>query len=266
MGILNVTSDSFSDGGKFINVKNAIKQVSKMILEGASIIDVGGESSRPGAKRVSEKVEESRVIPIIKEIIKEFNIIVSINTSRQNILTKCIDLGVHMINDIRSLREFSSLHVISKSDIMICLMHMRGSPRFMQKKPKYNCILSEIKKFFEKKINFLKSKGISKDRIIIDPGFGFGKTINHNFTLLSNLGKFKSFNIPILVGMSRKSMTDENNLFTPESRLSGSISCAILSLIEGASIIRAHDVKETIVAIDIFKKFILAKKNLFYGK
>ncbi|AFA41370.1 7,8-dihydropteroate synthase [Wigglesworthia glossinidia endosymbiont of Glossina morsitans morsitans (Yale colony)] len=264
MGILNVTPDSFSDGGQFTCINKAINHVRFMIDSGAKIIDVGGESSRPGAKRVSELEESERVIPIIEYILKKFNVFVSVNTSHFSIMQECIKLGVHIINDIRSFSECNSLHDIIDSDVMLCLMHMKGNPENMQKFPQYKCIKSEIKEFFTKKISFFINQGIKKNRIIIDPGFGFGKNMEHNYHLLANLKIFLEFQVPILVGFSRKVMTDINKKYLPNKRIIGSIVCAILACIEGASIIRVHDVQETVDALSIFNAFI-SEKNLLHG-
>lgn len=264
MGILNITPDSFSDGGKFIHMKKAIHHARFMIQSGAKIIDVGGESSRPGAKRVSESEESDRVIPVVEQILKKFRVFVSVNTSHLSIMQECIKLGVHIINDIRSFAECNSLDDIINSNVMICLMHMQGSPEHMQKSPKYKCIKSEIEEFFTKKISFFITQGVKKNRIIIDPGFGFGKNIQHNYHLLANLKNFLKFQVPILVGFSRKAMTDIHKKHLPNKRIIGSIVCAILACIEGASIIRVHDVQETIDAISIFNTFIL-EKSLLHG-
>ncbi|MDQ1237704.1 MAG: dihydropteroate synthase [Wigglesworthia glossinidia] len=259
MGILNVTPDSFSDGGKFTNINNAINHVRFMIRSGVDIIDVGGESSRPGAKRVGESEEAERVIPIVEKILKQFDIAVSVNTSHLSIMKECITLGVHMINDIRSFTECHSLNSIIHSNVMLCLMHMQGNPEYMQQSPKYKCIISEIEEFFTKRISFLTLKGINKDRIIIDPGFGFGKKTQHNYSLLANLKYFLKFETPILVGFSRKIMTDIYKKYSPNQRVIGSIVCAILACIEGASIIRVHDVQETADALSVLNTFISEK-------
>lgn len=264
MGILNVTPDSFSDGGKFTRMNKAIDHVRFMINSGARIIDVGGESSRPGAKRVSEFEESERVIPIVEQILKKFDVFVSVNTSHLSIMKECIKLGIHIINDIRSFSECNSLHAIIDSDVMLCLMHMQGNPEDMQKFPQYKCIRSEIEEFFTKKIEFFINQGVKKNRIIIDPGFGFGKNMKHNYHLLANLKKFLEFQVPILVGFSRKAMTDIQKKYLPNKRIIGSIVCAILACIEGASIIRVHDVQETVDALSIFNAFI-SEKNLLHG-
>lgn len=251
MGILNVTPDSFSDGGKFTRIDNALRQVEIMINDGASIIDIGGESTRPGALDVSESDELSRIIPILKAIKEGFNVAVSIDTSKSIVMAEAIEQGADLINDVRALQNENCLSVIAQSTIPVCLMHMQGMPRTMQQNPHYDDLIADITSFFHARINACQDVGINKARIILDPGFGFGKTLEQNYQLLAKLAEFKSLGLPLLSGTSRKSMI--GNLLNRDvtERLSGSLTTAILAVQNGASIIRVHDVKETMDAMKI---------------
>lgn len=251
MGILNVTPDSFSDGGKFNQIDSALVQVEKMIEHGASIIDIGGESTRPGAVDVSDKDEIARVIPLLKAIKQRFDIKVSIDTSKASVMSESIIYQADIINDVRALQNENCLAVMSQTDLPICLMHMQGLPRTMQVEPKYSDLLNDIHTFFNERIEACNQVGIKTNRIILDPGFGFGKTLEQNFELLAKLSSFKTFNLPILAGLSRKSMI--GNLLNREvnERLAGSITTAVIAAQQGASIIRVHDVKETVDALKV---------------
>ncbi len=253
MGILNVTPDSFSDGGKFADFEPALAQVQRMITDGATIIDIGGESTRPGAEEVSEADELARVIPVLKAIKKRFNILVSVDTSKAKVMSAAIAAGADIINDVRALQNEGCLAALAASNTPVCLMHMQGLPRTMQNNPSYEDLINDIIAFFQQRINACVNAGISRDRIILDPGFGFGKTLEQNFHLLANLSKFSSLGLPILAGMSRKSMI--GNLLNREvdQRLAGSISTALIAAQQGAHIIRVHDVQETADALNILK-------------
>jgi dihydropteroate synthase len=253
MGILNVTPDSFSDGGKFIQIDNALAQVDIMLNDGATIIDIGGESTRPGAKNVCESDEISRVIPIVQAIKQRFDVVISVDTSKAGVMSEAIAHGADIINDVRALQNEDCLKVIAQSNVPVCLMHMKGMPRTMQNNPVYTDLISEIKNFFTQRINACINVGIAKERIILDPGFGFGKTLEQNFTLLAHLADFKSFGLPILSGTSRKSMLGNLLNRDVEQRLSGSITTAILAAQQGSNIIRVHDVKETSDALKVLQ-------------
>jgi dihydropteroate synthase len=259
MGILNVTPDSFYDGGNFSNHNEIIKYVSKMISEGADIIDVGGYSSRPGAKNISVKEEEDRVIPIVKLISKTFRkTIISVDTFRSEIATKALDSGASIINDIsggeldpqmyKSVGQFKAPYII---------MHMKGNPSNMQDDPKYNNVVVEVIKNLSNKINKAENSGIID--VLIDPGFGFGKTLKHNYKLLNDLKLFKILERPILAGLSRKSMIYKILKNSPEEALTGTISLNTIALINGANILRVHDVKE---AKETIKLFNCLQKNI----
>jgi len=251
MGILNVTPDSFSDGGKFSTFDSALKQVEQMINDGVDIIDIGGESTRPGAVDVSEADELSRVIPLLKAIKAKFDIKVSIDTSKAEIMSQAITHGADIINDVRALQNEGCLAVLANSDVPVCLMHMQGMPRTMQENPHYDDVISEIKQFFIERINACEKAGIKRERIIIDPGFGFGKTLEQNYQLLAQLHQFSDLELPLLSGTSRKSMIGNLLQRNVEERLAGSLTTAIIAAQQNASIIRVHDVKETVDALKV---------------
>lgn len=253
MGILNVTPDSFSDGGKYTNIDNALRQVERMIEQGACIIDIGGESTRPGAADVSIDDELNRTIPVINAIKQRFDINVSIDTSKAEVMAQAISAGADLINDVRALQEEGCLAVVATSILPVCLMHMQGQPRTMQDNPQYNELFTDISLFFQQRIEACQQHGIDKDRIILDPGFGFGKTVEQNYRLLANLDKFNDFGLPILSGTSRKSMLGKFLDRAVDERLSASLTTAAIAIAKGASIIRVHDVQETMDAIKILQ-------------
>jgi len=258
MGILNVTPDSFSDGGKFSRIDVALEQVEKMIFDGASIIDIGGESTRPGAQSVSEKNELERVIPVLKAIKKRFDIIVSIDTSKAVVMSEAIAHGAGIINDVRALQNDDCLKVLAQERcVAICLMHMKGLPRTMQHEPQYDDLIGDISHFFQQRILACTEAGINKSRLILDPGFGFGKSLEQNYRLLANMSKLQSLDLPLLAGLSRKSMI--GNLLKREvnDRLAGSLATAIIAAQNGAKIIRVHDVKETVDTLKILQATIV---------
>lgn len=251
MGILNVTPDSFSDGGKFNSINNALRQVGKMIADGASIIDIGGESTRPGAKDVSVKEELNRVIPLLSQIRKEFSVVVSIDTSKAEVMQAAIDEGAGLINDVRALQNEGCVEVLAESNVPVCLMHMQGLPRTMQNNPQYSHVIRDIVEFFKERIATCELSGIANERILIDPGFGFGKTLEQNYQLLSQLSQFGELANHLLVGISRKSMIGNLLNRNVEERLAGSLTAAIIAAQQGAKIIRVHDVKETMDALSV---------------
>jgi len=254
MGILNVTPDSFSDGGNFNRLDKALNQVEQMVADGATLIDIGGESTRPGAMEVAEQDEISRVIPVLKAIKQRFNIIVSIDTSKANVMKEAIEHGAGLINDVRALQNEGCLTAVAHSNVALCLMHMQGLPRTMQSSPCYDDLINDITLFFDDRIIACQQAGIAKERLILDPGFGFGKTLEQNFQLLAQIKKFNALELPVLAGLSRKSMI--GNLLNREvnERLAGSITSAVIAAQNGAKIIRVHDVKETVDALKILDK------------
>jgi dihydropteroate synthase len=251
MGIVNVTPDSFSDGGKFAHMDNALMQVESMINNGVDIIDIGGESTRPGASAVSEQDEIARVIPLLKAIKSRFNVKVSIDTSKAGVMSESITHGADIINDVRALQNDGCLEIVAQSNILVCLMHMQGMPRTMQENPYYENIILDIIDFFKQRIQCCEAKGIERSQLILDPGFGFGKTLTDNYKMLAQMNMFKTLNLPLLSGTSRKSML--GNLLNRDvnQRLAGSLTSAIVAVQQGASIIRVHDVAETVDAIKI---------------
>ncbi|KGJ90832.1 dihydropteroate synthase [Colwellia psychrerythraea] len=251
MGILNVTPDSFSDGGKFATFDKALAQVEQMINDGVDIIDIGGESTRPGAVEVSEEDELARVIPLLKAIKSKFDIKVSIDTSKAEVMSQAIAHGADIINDVRALQNEGCLAVLAKSDVPICLMHMQGLPRSMQDNPQYDDVIADIKQFFIDRIQICEQAGINRERLILDPGFGFGKTLEQNYQLLAQLHQFSDLGLPLLSGTSRKSMIGNLLARNVDERLAGSLTTAIIAAQQNASIIRVHDVKETVDALKV---------------
>jgi dihydropteroate synthase len=243
MGVLNATPDSFSDGGNFNSTTTAVNHAHKMLTENADIIDIGGESSRPNANAVSLNDELKRVIPIIQEVKKiNKNIQISVDTYKEEVMKKSLELGVNMINDIYALQKVKNTDFLASSDCKICLMHMQGNPQTMQNNPKYNNIIDEIKSFFEARIDFCVKSGIDENRIILDPGFGFGKTYDNNITILKNLQSFKNMGFKILAGLSKKSMFDTMlGGREPNGRIMASTIAAGIAIDNGADIIRTHN-------------------------
>lgn len=252
MGILNMTPDSFSDGGSHNNLDAALRHVDKMIQAGATFIDVGGESTRPGASDVSVEQELDRVIPIIEKIAQYFEVWISVDTSKAQVITEAAKAGAHLINDIRALTEPNALTAAQKTSLPVCIMHMQGDPKTMQQAPHYEQHIElEVAQFFQYHIERCVNGGIPCEKIILDPGFGFGKTLQHNYRLLAQLETLHQFNLPLLVGMSRKSMIGQILNVPPKERTIGSVSCAVIAAMKGAHIIRVHDVKETFDALRI---------------
>ncbi len=259
MGIINVTPDSFSDGGDNLNLKAALDTVERLIKEGADIIDVGGESSRPGSDPVNISEERRRVIPLIREIKKRFKIPVSVDTTKELIAEEAVnECGADIVNDISSLRFSENMaEVISKSGVPVVLMHMKGIPKSMQDKPFHADIMKELKDFFIERVEYALMKGISKEKIIIDPGIGFGKRIEDNTTIIKNLSGFCELGAPILVGLSRKSFLGAiSGEKDPKSRESETITANLISVLNGASIIRVHDVGSCKKSLKILNELI----------
>ncbi|KMW71499.1 dihydropteroate synthase [Photorhabdus luminescens subsp. luminescens] len=261
MGILNVTPDSFSDGGAHNTLDMALRHAEKMINEGAAIIDIGGESTRPGANEVSEQEEVERVVPVVEALAQRFNIWISVDTSKALVMSESAKAGAHLINDIRALQEPGALESAAKSGLPVCLMHMKGQPRTMQDAPHYENLLSEVKQFFTEQIERCVMAGITKDKLVLDPGFGFGKNLTHNYQLLAHLNQFHQFGLPVLAGMSRKSMIGQLLHVPPQERVVGSVACAVIAAMQGAQIIRVHDVKETVQAMQIVEATLSAKEE-----
>jgi dihydropteroate synthase len=246
IGVLNVTPDSFYDGGRYNNSKQAVERALQMVEEGADIIDIGGESSRPGSNPVEEKEELERVVPVIKKLADKINVPISIDTYKAGVAERAIDVGASMVNDISALRMDEKMaNVVRSRGVPVCLMHMQGTPRNMQKNPRYKDVVSEIFAFLKERIEFCEQAGIDIERTIVDPGIGFGKTVLHNLEILRNLDQFKSLGRPIMIGVSRKSFMGKVLQLEPEERLEGSLASTVWCMMKGASILRVHDVRET---------------------
>ncbi|PKF51954.1 dihydropteroate synthase [Enterovibrio nigricans] len=245
MGILNVTPDSFSDGGKFNHLDAALHHAEAMLNAGATILDIGGESTRPGAANVSEQDELARVIPSIEAIRSRFDCWISVDTSKATVMREAVRAGADVINDVRALQEDGALSAAVEVEVPVCLMHMQGLPRTMQTNPTYDDLFADIDTFFEDRISACEEAGIKKSQLILDPGFGFGKTQTHNYQLLANLEHFHRHGLPVLAGMSRKSMIFKLLDKAPSDILGGSLACATIAAMKGAQIIRVHDVNET---------------------
>lgn len=259
MGILNVTPDSFSDGGRHNRIDLALKHAQAMISAGATLLDIGGESTRPGAAEVSEDEELSRVVPVVEAISQRMDVWISVDTSKAAVIRETAKAGAHLINDIRSLQEPDALSAAVATGLPVCLMHMQGQPKNMQHAPHYENLISEVNTYFSEQIARCVSAGIPKDKLLLDPGFGFGKNLTHNYQLLARLAEFHHFGLPLLVGMSRKSMVGQLLQVPPEQRVTGSLACAVIAAMQGAQIIRVHDVKETVEAMRIVEATLSAR-------
>ena len=252
MGILNVTPDSFSDGGKFFNKDDALRHADEMVAAGAEIIDIGGESTRPGAAPVSEEDETARVVPVVAAVREKYpDIWISVDTSTPGVMRKACAAGCDIINDIRALRREGALEAAAETGAPVCIMHMQGEPGHMQDNPVYQDLIGEVSEFFYERIDACLNAGIKRDNIILDPGFGFGKTLDQNYKLLGELEKFRSFDLPILAGMSRKSMIGGVTGTGTGDRLEGTVAAHLVSILKGADIIRVHDVKAHKDAVDV---------------
>lgn len=261
MGILNVTPDSFSDGGTHNTPAKALEHARKMIAEGAAIIDIGGESTRPGAAEVSPEQEAERVIPVVAAIARESDVWISVDTSKALVIREAANAGAHILNDIRSFSEPGALQAAAQSGLPVCVMHMQGEPRTMQQAPHYQNVVREVYTYLEAQVARCVAAGIEKNHIILDPGFGFGKTLAHNYQLLDKLDLFHNLGLPVLAGMSRKSMIGQLMHIPPDERVAGSVACAVIAAMKGAQIIRVHDVKETVQAMKVVEATRLAKET-----
>jgi len=250
MGVVNVTPDSFSDGGRFFKAKLAIAHARKLAREGADIIDIGGESTRPGAAPVSEQDELARVLPVLQEL---GDLCVSVDTRRPAVMRAVLEAGASMINDVDALGAPGALEAVARSSCAVCLMHKKGDPATMQQDPHYDDVLGEVKAFLKERVKAAQSAGIGPERITVDPGFGFGKTLEHNLELLRRLSELSDF--PMVAGLSRKSTLGKLTGRPVDERLAGSLAMALLALQGGATILRVHDVKETRDVIAVWQAF-----------
>ena len=248
MGVLNVTPDSFSDGGRFLAADDALRQAEAMVADGAAIVDVGGESTRPGAEPVSVQEELDRVIPVLEALASRVEAVLSVDTSTPEVMGEAASAGAGLINDVRALRREGALEAAAGTELPVCLMHMQGEPGTMQQDPRYTDVVTEVHAFLRHRVEECERAGIARERLILDPGFGFGKTLAHNLRLLAELDRLAG-DLPLLVGMSRKSMIGKVTGREVEERLPGSLAVAVMAVERGASIIRAHDVRETVDAV-----------------
>jgi dihydropteroate synthase len=251
MGVLNVTPDSFSDGGRFLDPGEAVRQARRMAAEGAALIDVGGESTRPGADPVDTADEIDRVIPVIEALVAGLEVPVSVDTSKPEVMAAALEAGACMVNDVLALRAPGALEAVAASGAAVCLMHMQGSPRSMQADPRYDDVVQDVHHFLSERVAVCEAAGMDRSRLVIDPGFGFGKTLEHNLALLAGLDDFTRDGLPVLVGLSRKSMIGQLTGRPVQERLAGSVALAALAVERGASIVRAHDVAATVDAVRI---------------
>jgi dihydropteroate synthase len=251
MGIVNITPDSFSDGGQHASTAAAIAHARQLVADGADILDIGGESTRPGAATVSEQEELARVLPVI-EGLRGIDVPISIDTWKPEVMRAALEAGVSMVNDINALLEPGALDVVAKSNVAVCLMHKQGTPQTMQQQPQYQDAVTEVSVFLYERISSAVAAGIARERIVIDPGFGFGKTLAHNLNLLRELESFCALGVPVLAGMSRKSMLGAITGRDVNERMAASVAAALLAVQRGAAIVRVHDVRETVDALNIW--------------
>ena len=251
MGILNVTPDSFSDGGRFFDRERALDHARRMLADGADLIDVGGESTRPGAAPVDEAGELARVIPVIDELARE-GALVSVDTMKPAVMRAAVAAGAAMINDVNALRLPGALEAAASTDAAVCLMHMQGEPRTMQDAPSYDDVVAEVRDFLVERAQSCEAVGIARDRIVLDPGFGFGKTLAHNLALVRALPELVATGYPVLAGLSRKSSLGTITGRPGSERLAASLAAALAAVARGASIVRVHDVRETVDALKVW--------------
>ncbi|WP_312272078.1 dihydropteroate synthase [Pseudomonas sp.] len=249
MGILNVTPDSFSDGGRFNTLDSALFHARALVLAGATLIDIGGESTRPGAPAVSEDEELSRVVPVVEAISKELDVIISVDTSSPQVMLESAKVGAGLINDVRALKRPGALEAAAATGLPVCLMHMQGEPGIMQQNPHYEDVVADVIAFLSERVAACEKEGIRRDQLILDPGFGFAKTLEHNLVLFKRMPELFELALPLLVGVSRKSMIGAVLTRPVEERLYGSLALAALAVAKGASIIRVHDVEQTVDVI-----------------
>ena len=251
MGVVNVTPDSFSDGGRYLKVGAAVERALTMISEKVDIVDVGGESTRPGASPVPQETELERVIPVIQGIRERSEVCISVDTSNPEVMRQAASVGCDIINDVRSLTREGALEVAAGTGLAVCLMHMKGEPGNMQTNPSYENLMDEICAFFAKRIKACRAAGIEDTRLLVDPGFGFGKTALHNLEIINRLRQFKRFDLPVLIGVSRKSTIKKILGRNKECLTIGSVAAALIASLNGANILRVHDVRETVASLRV---------------
>lgn len=258
MGILNLTPDSFSDGGLYLDVSVAVERAQQMIEEGADIVDIGGESTRPGAQPLTAEEEIARVVPVIRALRAVSNIVISIDTSKAEVMKAAVEAGANIINDVRALQEEGALKAVADLQVPVCLMHMQGQPRSMQNNPEYGDVVAEVLAFLLERIKACEEAGLVRDQIIVDPGFGFGKSLEHNLSLLKHLSEFVNIGQPVLLGISRKSMLGHITGADVDKRIEAGLATTVLGYQAGARLFRVHDVKETVDALKVCHAVTLA--------
>jgi dihydropteroate synthase len=251
MGVLNVTPDSFSDGGRYFDVGRAIEQAHRIVEQGAAIVDIGGESTRPGAAAVETDDELRRVLPVVRAVALKVSVPVSVDTSKPDVMRAAVDEGATFINDVRALQSPGAMAAAASTRAAVCLMHMQGEPRTMQIEPRYDDVVREVREFLQRRVEDCARGGIRRERVVIDPGFGFGKTLQHNLALLNHLSQLTDLGVPVLAGLSRKAMLGTILGRAVDQRLHGSLALATVAVLKGARIIRAHDVAETVDAVKV---------------
>ncbi len=265
MGVLNLTPDSFSDGGRYLKADKGLAHAMTLCAEGADIIDIGAESTRPGAKSISLEEELDRLLPVLKAIRRESTVPVSVDTCKPQVMRAAVDMGADMINDINALQAPDALVTAADLAVPVCLMHMQGEPRTMQRLPSYTDVVAEVLEFLAGRVAAAEAAGIPRERLVVDPGFGFGKTLDHNLQLLAALSRFTHLGCPVLAGLSRKSMLGALLNREVEDRLPGSLALALLAAQQGASIIRVHDVAPTVDALRVLAAVNDAKDQAKHG-
>jgi dihydropteroate synthase len=259
MGILNLTPDSFSDGGRFLDRDAALRHAERMVEEGAAIIDIGGESTRPGAQPVTVEQEQERVVPVIEALAAEIAVPISVDTLKPEVMREAVAAGAGLINDVMALQAPGAIEAAAELQVPVCLMHMQGEPRTMQQQPHYDDVVAEVRAFLAERVAACEAGGIRRDRLLLDPGFGFGKTLAHNLLLLKHLQSLDSLGLPLLVGISRKSMIGSLlGQALVDQRITGSVAAAVVAVMRGAAIIRAHDVRQTVEALKIASAVLVA--------
>lgn len=251
MGILNVTPDSFSDGGRFNRLDVALDRARQIVDEGAAFVDIGGESTRPGSAPVSVQEELDRVCPVVEAVAREFDTVISVDTSSPEVIRESVRVGAGLINDVRSLQRDGALAAAVEAGVPVCLMHMKGEPKTMQAQPEYRNLLREVSSFLMERVRVAEQAGIAPENILLDPGFGFGKTLEHNLQLLAAQDQLRVLGYPLLIGMSRKTMLGQITGRDVAERLPASLAVATISALKGASVIRVHDVRETVDAVKV---------------
>lgn len=251
MGVLNVTPDSFSDGGQYLQLDAALRRAEIMVAQGAALVDVGGESTRPGATPVSVQEELDRVLPVVERLARELAVPISVDTSKPELMRDLARVGAGLINDVRALQMPGALTAAAASGLPVCLMHLRGDPATMQQRPVYADVVAEVHDFLAARVCACEAAGIARERILVDPGFGFGKTLEHNLNLLRHLDRFADLAAGVLVGISRKSMIGALLDVPPGERLAGGLAAAAIAVWRGARVVRAHDVRETVHALRV---------------